>query len=154
MAIAKTRYEQRSTLLALETYLTAAGWTGIKFDDGYQPEDQIVNPQVTVTFPPSRIKSLQMGRVAGKDKTYLRRMQIDVYMEDEPRTQTIIDDIMDFMDETCIFIKNESGVELGTLICDNSETIFGDTLPILTTNPKILQNRGVVRGEFEAFYPG
>jgi hypothetical protein len=152
--MAKVRYEQRSTLDALKTYLIAAGWNDIKYTDGYQPEDTIENPQVVVTFPPSRIRTLQMGRISGKDRMYKRRVQVDVYMESEVRVQGILDDIMDFMDETCIFIKNENGVEMGTLICYDSESIYADTIPPFMTNPQLLRYRGVVRGEFESFYPG
>lgn len=152
----RVRYEQRSTLLALKTYLESNGWSGmgITYTDGYQTETVITVPQVVVTFPPSHIRTLQMGRVAGKDRMYVRRIQVDVYMEDEPRTQSILDTIMDFFDETCIYIKNESNTELGTLICYNSETIFADTIPPLMATPKNLRWRGVVRAELEAHYPG
>lgn len=150
----RVRYEQRSTLLALQAYLTAAGWTGITYSDGYQSDETIVNPQVTVTFPPSSIKVLQLGRVSGKDKTYTRRVQVDAYMESEPRAQSILDDIMDFMDETPISIKNEANVLLGSLVCYNSESILADTIPPFMETPKLLRYRGVVRGDYEAFYPG
>jgi hypothetical protein len=153
----RVRYEQRSALLALQTYLESAGWAGINaltYRDGYQSEETIEPPMVAITFPPSRIKVIQMGRVSGQDRVYTRRMQVDVYMEDEPRTQALLDDIMDFMDEICIFIENENNQELGTLICHDSESIYADTVPPFMANPKNLRYRGVVRGEFEAHYPG
>jgi hypothetical protein len=153
----RVRYEQRSALLALQNYLEAEGWTGpnaLTYRDGYQSEETIEPPMVAITFPPSRIKTIQMGRVAGQDRVYTRRVQVDVYMEDEPRTQGLLDDIMVFIDETCVFIKNENNQELGTLICHDSESIYADTVPPFMANPKNLRYRGIVRAEMEAHYPG
>lgn len=149
--MARVRYEQRSTLLALEAYLITAGWTGITYTDGYQPDKQITNPQVSVIFPPSTVKELQLGR--GGDRLFTRRIAVNAYMENEPRAQTIIDDIMDFMDLTCINIVDPSGTQLGTLICPNSETIRGEVFPPIMNVPKLMRYRAAVQGEFEAFYP-
>ena len=154
MSSTKVRYEQRSTLIALESYLTTAGYSNIKYTEGYQSEDSITNPQISVTFPPSRVRVLQMGKVAGKDKMYIRRIQVDAYMESEPRTQAIIDDIMDFMADTIITIVDPSNNTLGTLLCNDEESIYGDTMPPILENPKFLRYHGVARGEYEAFYPG
>jgi len=151
MAEGRVRYEQRSTLLALETYLTTKGWTGITYTDGYQGDKTITNPHVAVTFPPSSIKELELGRVGGK--LFNRRILIDAYMENEPRAQTIIDDIMDFMDEACIEIVDPSGNTLGTLICSNSEAIRAEVFPPIMGNPKLARWRGAAQGPFDAFYP-
>ena len=150
--MARVRYEQRSTLLAVEDYLTATGWFNITYTDGYQPETVINPPHVTVTFPPSNIKELQLGR--GTDRLYKRTILISAYMETEPRAQAIMDDIMDFMDLTCIEIKDPSDNFQGTLICPDSESITGQVFSPAYSDPKLLRWRASVTAPFEAFYPG
>lgn len=149
--MARTRYEQRSALLALEAYLTTAGWSGITYRDGYQPDNTITNPQVVVTIPPKTIKELQLGR--GGDKLFAVRILVNAYMENEPRAQAIIDDIMDFMDTECIDIIDPDNDTLGYLQVPNSENILGEVLPPIMNVPKLLRWRATVRGDYEAFYP-
>lgn len=149
--MARTRYEQRSTLLALESYLSTKGWTGITYTDGYQSDETITNPQVSVTIPPRNITELQLGN--NGDKTFNVVITVNAYMESEPRAQTIVDDIMDFMDETCVSITQPDGSNVGTLIVPNSETIRGQVFPPIMGTPKFLRWRGAAQGTFEAFYP-
>lgn len=148
----RRRYEKRSFGNELITYLQAAGWTNIQYSEGYQSDSAVAPPQIAVTFPPSSRKELQLGRVPGSESLFRRIIQVDAYMEDENRAEAIIDDIMDFIDLTPVSIVDPSSNFLGTLICQESETIFGETLPPLTSDPKIGRWRGVVRAQVEAFY--
>ena len=150
--MARVPYEQRSVLLALQSYLGTKGWNNVTYTDGYQGESTITNPQVTVTFPPSTITELQLGR--GSDKLYNRRVLVNAYMESEKRAQAIADDIMDFMDETCVDIVDPDGDTLGYLLCSNSENIRAETFPPILNNPKLIRYRAAVQGPFDAFYPG
>lgn len=153
MASNRVAYEQRSVLLALEPYLTSGGWSGITYTDGYQSDNTITNPQVSVTFLPSSPRELQMGRVTGEDRLFNRRVQVNAYMESEKRAQAVVDDIMDFMDLITVNIVDPSGNTNGYMLVPHSENIFGDVLPPLLNTPKLLRWRGVARGEYESFYP-
>lgn len=149
----KTRYEQRSTLDALEEFLDDRNYTGVTYTDGYQPEGAITPPQVTVTFPPSSPKTLQLGRVQGQESLYQRTIVVNAYMENEGRASSIIDDIMDFLEFTCIEIKDHQGNFLGNLICSDTEGILGQVFPPIMANPQSQRWRAAVSAPFEAFYP-
>ena len=150
--MARQRYEKRSFGNALVTYLEALGWN-TTYSEGFQPDSPITPPQIAVTMPPSTRKELQLGKIAGKDSLFRRIIQVDAYMENENRADAIIDDIMDFIDITPVDIIDQNTNLLGTLICQDSETIFGEALPPITTDPKIGRWRGVVRAQMDAFYP-
>lgn len=152
--MARVPYEQRSVLLALETYLTTKGWNNITYSDSYQSDETITNPQVTVTFPPSSMVELQLGKVENGDKLFSRRILVNAYMESERRAQNMADDIMDFMDETCVDIVDPSGTTLGYIICSNTEAIRAETFAPILNQPKLLRYRAAVQGPFDAFYPG
>lgn len=151
--MARRTYEKRSLGDALQTYLTSKGWTTITYADGYKSQATVKNPQVTITMPPSTIKELQLGRIEGGARMFSRRIQVDAYMESEPRADAIIDDIMDFIDLVPVSIVDPTATVLGTLICYNTESIYGETLPPATSLPTVLKWRGVVRAEMEALYP-
>lgn len=151
--MARRPYEKRSVGQALQTYLNNLGWTSLKYAEGFQSEDTIENPQITVRFVPSSIKNLQIGRVEGGDRVFIRRVQVDAYMESESRVDAIIDDIMDFIDLIPVQITDLNSNNLGTIICYDTESIYSETLPPLTTLPKLLRWRGIVRAEMEAHYP-
>lgn len=149
---ARQRYEKRSFGTGLITYLQTAGWN-VTYSEGYQSDEAITPPQIAITFPPSTRKELQLGRIPGKDSLFRRIVQVDAYMENERRAEGIIDDIMDYIDIVPVTIVDQSTSFLGTLICMDTETIFGEVLPPLTTDPKIGRWRAVVRAQMEAHYP-
>lgn len=150
----RVRYEKLSTEITLEAYLTSLGWTDITYRAGSQSDKTIEVPLISVVFAPTGVKELQIGKITGKDRLFNRPMVINAYMESEPRAETILDSIMDFMDETCIEIKDPGGTVIGTLQCNDSTTILGTVLPPILNNPKSMRWRGTVKGTFEAFYPG
>lgn len=151
--MSRITYEQRSTLNAIQAYLISKGYTGITYTDGYQPEGTINPPHITVTFPPSGPKTLQMGRISGQDSLYQRTIVVNAYMEDERRAQAIVDDIMDFLELTCIDIKDHLNVSLGYLLCSDEEAILGQVFPPIMANPLTQRWRASVTAPFEAFYP-
>jgi len=151
--MARRNYEKRAFGNALITYLGTKGWSGLTYSEGYGNQHAIKPPQIAVTFPPSRKKELQLGRTSTSDAVFNRVIQVDAYMETEMRADAIIDDIMDFIDLTVVVINDPSSNFLGTLICQNTESIFGETLPPITNDPKIGRYRGVVKAQMEAHYP-
>lgn len=150
--MARRRFERRSFGEELTTYLQSVGWN-ITYSEGYKSDTAVSPPQIAVTFLPSTRLDLQLGRISKKESLFRRLIQVDAYMENEDRADAIIDDIMDFIDETPVEIVDQNDSFLGTLICQNSETIFGETLPPITSDPRIGRWRGVVRAQLEAFYP-
>src|SRR5260221_2081063 len=109
MASQKVRYEQLNLTQAIKTYLESVSYSGVVFNSGFQSDQSITNPQMSITFLPSTSKSLQLGKIVGKDKLFNRRVQIDAYMENEPKAQGAVDDLMDFfVEDMCVFIINES----------------------------------------------
>lgn len=153
MAVQKTRFEQRSVLNALNTYLTGLGYAGITYTDGYQPEGTIIPPHVTVTLPPSGPRSLQLGRIQGADSFYRRTIVINAYMENEGRASSIVDDIMDFMEFTCVEIKDNNNTSLGTTQCASTDGIVGQVFPPIMGDTKNLRWRGAVTAPFDSYYP-
>jgi hypothetical protein len=149
---AKTYYERRSFRNALKTYLESKGWpTDLRYEEGFQTDAAITTPLVAIHFLPSEKRALQLAPM--EENTYRRTIQVDCYMESEPRAMAICDDIMDFMDLIAITILNENAVNLGTLICFDTESINSEILPPNLGNPKVIRWRGVIRGGFEAHYP-
>lgn len=152
--MARSQYEQRSVMLSLQTFLASAGWTGaneVVIKDGYQSDETINNPQVTITFPPSSMKELQLGR--NGDKLFARRILVNAYMETEKRASAIADDIMDFLDESCVDIVDPAAQTLGWIQCPDSEQIRAEVFPPIMSNPKLLRWRAAVQAPMEAFYP-
>jgi|SRR3972149_681521 len=147
---AKTYYERRSFRNALKTFLETKGWINLNYGEGFQSEETIKVPMVSVYFLPNSGKAFQLGKTV--ENIYRRRVQIDCYMESESRAMAITDDIMDFMDITPIDIQNESSVSLGSLICYDTDSISSETMPPNLLNPKVNRWRGISSGTFEAFY--
>lgn len=147
--MARTYFERRSLASALKTFLQARGWNVTEIKEGFQ-HDEPVNPNtVSVHFLPSRFQELQMGR---DKKSFRRRIQIDAYMESEPRAEAIVDDIMDFVDEVPITVHDMNSNTTGTMICYDSESIEGDVLNPIFSQPALLHWRGVITGTYEMHY--
>lgn len=149
----RVRIEQRSTLDELEDFLTARGYSGLTFTDGYQPEVVITPPHVTVTVAPSSPKTLELGRVQGQNSLYQRSIVVNAYMENEGRATSIMDAVMDFMEWTCVDIVDHTTTNHGTLICNDIDGILGQVFPPVMTMPQNTRWRAAITGPFEAFYP-
>jgi hypothetical protein len=147
--MARKQYEIRAFRDALDDYLGTAGWTGLEFREGFKSEKVIVVPTVAVRFLPSNKRELQIG---GKNGENLDRrvVQVDCYMESEDRANAITDDIMDFIELETVIIKDPADTILGTLICNDTNSIYGDVLPPILPDPKLKRWRGVVRATLES----
>lgn len=141
--------ERRSVRNELSTYLTAKGWTGINFEEGFLKDEAIVVPCVSVHFLPSNFAALQIGRTS--DNSITRVVQIDCYMESEPRADAISESIAEFLEITNIPIKNETNNEIGVLTSE-TESINWQTVPPILNNPKIIRWRAIIRVTYHAYY--
>lgn len=141
--------ERRSLRNELSTYLTAQGWTGINFEEGFLKDEAIVVPCVSVHFLPSNFKALQMGR--NNSNSVKRVVQIDCYMESEPRADAITEVIADFIEIQTVSIKDQSSTEIGVLTSE-TESISWQTMAPIMNKPKIIRWRGIVRATFNAYY--
>lgn len=155
---AKKYFERHSLATALGTYLNSTalnnpnGWNIGQVREGFQSQEPIEPPTVAVHFLPSKYIELQLGRSITTDKTFERRVQIDCYMETEPRAMSITDDVAEFLDSLFIAITDPSGAILGHLYVPDSETIITDTLSPRINDPVTLRWRGVVQATLEADY--
>lgn len=149
--MAKKNYEIRAIRDAIDDYLGTAGWSGIDYREGFKSEKVITVPSLSVRYLPSTKEPLQLGGKGGED--LIRRVvQIDCYMETEDRAGAIVDDVMEFFDLETIVIKDPDDTVLGTIICPNSLTIYGEVVPPLMSDPIVKRWRGIIRATLETHY--
>lgn len=148
----KVPYEQRSIMNALETYLTSKGWSGITYTDN-SGEETIANPQISVKVQTGSPTALQLGKSAGQDLLYRRTLNINAYMETEPRANAIVDTIIEFIEFMCPDIVDPVGTVHGYVRCVDDERILGQVFPPIMNDPKLIRYRAAVNAPIEAFYP-
>jgi len=146
--VAKVRFERRSFATALLTYLQTAGWNVTTIQEQFIKDIPLEIPAVGVYFIPSKVKELQMGRTV---PSYIRPIQVDVYMESESRVEAILDDIGDFMDLESITVKDTNNNVLAYMISD-SESILLDSPPPLESTPTLIRWRGIAKCVYEVNY--
>lgn len=146
--MAKTYFERRSLASGLSTYLQGKGWNITEVREGYGDVGTIEPPTVAVTFQPSRFSELQMGRDA---KFFTRRIQIDMYMENESRATAIVDDAGDFVDEQVITVVDNNSDEKARMI-SITESIELEVVPPIMTQPLWRHWRGIIRAVYEVQY--
>lgn len=148
--MARKYNERRSFATALNTYLQAKGWN-LPIKEGWQHEGTITPPMIGIHFLPSAFTSLEIGR-GDKKRDFIRRIQIDCYMENEFTADAITDDIADFVDDVNITVQEVgTNTELGYMFSD-TESISIETIPPMLTQPKVLRWRGVIKATYEVFY--
>lgn len=152
MAIARRYYESVALANALEAYLTTAGQNLGTVRRGFQSEESIAVPMVAVHFLPSGYIELQLGRSITTDKSFERRVQVDLYLETEQRADALCDVVADFFDELYINVTDVNGDIIAHLYCPDSETISMSTTPPIFKQAKILRWRGVVQATLQADY--
>lgn len=148
--MAKKTLERRCVRVALDTYLDSRGWNDLVFKEGFRNEETIDPPIIAVHFLPTKGKAFQLGNTA--ERLYSRVVQVDCYMENENRADSVIDDIMDFFDLSPVAIVDSGSTVLGSIICQDSESIYGEIFKPNLTSPKLLWWRGIVRATMEAHY--
>jgi hypothetical protein len=141
--------ERRAVRNRMADYLTSNGWTGINFREGFLTDETIVVPCVGVYFLPSNFKSLQLGR--GSSNNITRVVQIDCYMETEPRADAISEAIATWAEDDTLPILDQDGNELGMMDADTN-TLSWNTIAPIMANPKIIRWRAIVRATFHAYY--
>lgn len=148
--MARKFHERRSLRNALSTFLQGRGWS-VTYKEGFKFDGEVTVPTVAVHFLPNSISELEIGRGDAK-RNFVRRVQVDCYMEDENRADAITDDVMDFMDDVTITVLDtETGAELGYMYTD-SATILAETVPPIFSEPKVNRWRGVIKATYETFY--
>lgn len=146
--MAKRFYERYALAEALKNYLpTDWGITEVK--KGFQSKIPVEVPAVSVYFLPSRFDEVQMSR---DQPTFLRRVQVDAYMEDEARADGIADDIADFFDLETISVTDPSTNIIAIMKCYDSQTIVIDTLPPNFADTSVKKWRGVVKAVLQVDY--
>ena len=148
--MANSYYERHNVALALSTFLASNSWTLPTIIEGFQSEEQITVPLVSVHFLPSRMFNLQMA--SGATKSLIRRVQFDAYMETEPRAEVIAGHIMEFVDDTVVNIVDPLGANIGVMYCTDNSTITASTTPPNLSNPRVTRWRAVVQATFDAYY--
>lgn len=150
--MAKVYYERHSLANALGTSLNTDGWQIGQVREGFQSEEDIQPPMVAVHFLPSKYMETQLGRSIVTDKSFERRIQVDCYMETEPRAMTIGDSVMDFLDGMFISIVDPAGTIVGNLWVPDSETILTEIIPPRATEVRINRWRSTTQATLEADY--
>jgi hypothetical protein len=147
-------FERRSVRTQLKTYLETHGWVDLSWAEGFSDStlETVLPPFIVISIDDFGREELQMGRNPETDKLLNRRIQVDVYMESEDRTNAITDDISDFLDIEAIIIKDNNNTVLGSLISDTS-SILTDVLAPDFNDPNNIEWHGVVSSMYEAHYP-
>lgn len=149
---AKKYFERRSLASALGTSLNGLNWAIGQVREGFQSELPIQPPLVAIHFLPSNYIELQLGRSITTEKSFSRRIQVDCYMETEPRAMSIADDVAEFLDEMHIAIADPSGTILGTMYVPDSTTIITDLMTPRMSDPVSIRWRGIVVATIESDY--
>ena len=147
-------FERRAVRTQLKAYLETHGWIGINWSEGFSTYtlETVTPPFIAVILDDLGRTELELGHDPTTNKVFDRRLQIDVFMEDENRVEALTDDISDFLDLETIIIKDNSGNALGSMI-SNTESIIAETdLPDLTGETN-LRWSGTVVATYEAHYP-
>lgn len=144
--------ERHSLAAAVLTPLNAAGWNIDYIREGFKGEGIILPPTVSLFFLPSNFHEKELGHLTSQ-RSLIRRIQFDVYMETEDRAIAIRDAIGDILDGIYINIVDplNSNV-IGTLYVPDSETIRLDTMPPILTDPKVKRWRGIVQAAIQTDY--
>lgn len=151
-SIARRYFERRSLASALGTYLNGLNWGIGQVREGFQSELPIQPPLVSIHFLPSKYIELQLGRSITTEKSFERRIQIDCYMETEPRAMAIADDVAEFLDEMFIQITDPSGTVLGNFYCPDSQSIITDLMTPRMSDPTSIRWRGIIIAALESDY--
>jgi hypothetical protein len=147
-------FERRSVRNQLKTYLESKGWINLNWSEGFSSLvlETIVPPYITVTLDDLGKVELEIGRDPNINKAFLRKVQIDIYMEDENRVNAITDDISDFLDIEPILIKDNNTTVIGSMVSDTSSIIADTNVPSFEEEES-LRWGGVVSCTYDTFYP-
>lgn len=144
--------ERHSLAAALGPVLVSEGWAIGFVKEGFKNEATITLPSVGLYFLPSNLFEKELGHL-NTERSLLRRVQFDAYMETEDRAIAIRDAIGDFLDGLYMNITDPlNSTVLGYMHVPNSETIRLDTMPPILSEPKIKRWRGIVQATVQVDY--
>lgn len=150
--IAKMYFERRAIANSLGTELNTNGWGIGQVREGFQWEQDIQVPLVAVSMLPSNMLELQMGRSVTGEKSHTRLIQVDCYMESEPRAMTIGDDVADMIDRMYESITDHTNTPIGVLFCPNTESIRITILNPNMADVRVKRWRAVIQALIETHY--
>lgn len=148
----RRRWETRAFSTALETYLAARGWTGVKYTEDYEG-GALVLPTINTLIADNGVRDLELGRTTTSSKLFRRIIQVDIYAESEHRADAMSDDVMDFMDLTAVYITDLTNTIIGSLICNETQSIRTEKQPPVFAQPDVIHWRAITKARFEAHYP-
>jgi hypothetical protein len=146
-------FERRSIRNQLKIYLEARGWTDLTWSEGFSAITlaTIEPPFISVILEDLGRSTLEMGDNSQVNQLYNRRAQINVYMENADRVDSLMDEIGEFMDLEPIIIKDNSNNVLGSMI-SSTESILMTTIPP-DPNEETVEWHGIVACMYETYYP-
>jgi len=148
--MAKRYYERRALATALDTQLQGLGYNITEVREGYDNVTELEPPIVVVTFQPSKMDTQEMGR-GDATPLFRRLVQIDCFMENEPRADSITDDIGDFIDAAFISVVDQEDTQIARMrsITDSIEL---ETVSPNLSDPLWKHWRGIIRVTYEVQY--
>ena len=147
-------FERRAIRNQLKTYLESKDWLTLNWAEGFASlvPATIEPPYIAINLDDLGTEELELGRDPTINKTFTRRAQVDVFMEDENRVSAITDDISDFFDLEVIIVKDNNNVILGSLISNTSSIIADLNIPTYEEEEH-LRWSGSVACSYDAHYP-
>lgn len=126
------------------------GWNITRILEGFQTGATVEAPAVSVYFQPNAINELEIGRT---NKTFIRRVQIDAYMKNETTADAIGDDIIDFLDDVPITVKDaDTNEDLASMIVYDTASITNETVPPILKEASVKHWRNVSKATYETHY--
>lgn len=147
-------FERRAVRNQLKTHLDAHGWNDLVWAEGFTALtlDTVKPPFIAVMLDDMGKEELEMGSDPETNKTFTRRLQVNVYMESEDRVEALSDTISDFLDLEAIIIKDNSNNVLGSMISDTSSIIAQTNEPALNQESN-LDWEGLITCIYDVHYP-
>jgi hypothetical protein len=147
-------FERRAVRNQLKVFLEAHNWLNLNWSEGFSDYtlETVVPPFIAIHLDDLGKNDLEMGSDPSINKMFTRRIQADVFMEDENRVNAITDDIADFFDLEVIVVKDNTSAVLGTMISDTESIISETELPDLTGETN-LRWAGSIVCMYETHYP-
>lgn len=153
MTASRQELELAALSSAFSTHLSSTGWGTIPFNDGFEVDEQLRPPLIAIQFLPSGPEPFQMGDTV--EKYYRRVMQLDVYMTTKARVSALNDELMDYIDLMAVSIADPmvGNTVVGSITCQNTDSIYSEIAPPNLENPKVRRWRGIVRATLDMHYP-
>jgi hypothetical protein len=153
MTVMKQDLEIAKIASAITTFLSSNGFNNVEVNSGFIVDEQIIPPMLSLYYLPNGPEPFQLGNTT--EKLYKRVLQVDLYMDTRQKVTTLVDLLMDFFDTMAIYIEDpmQNNAFVGSVTCQNSDSIYGQVVTPNFEKPKVIRWRGIVRVTIEAHYP-